>query len=327
LTAGSHSITATYQGDATFAGSTSTALTQTINSAASTTAMTSSLNPATAGQAVTFTATVSSAAGTPTGTVDFRDGATVLSTVALNAAGQATFTTSTLAAGSHSITGVYSGDASNTTSTSAALSQTITSAGLNFSIAAAPSGSTSATVKAGQQATYSLQFALNTTLPTDQLSVTVTCTGAPSKASCNGPASPVIVTGSAPAVVTINVTTTANALTLPAPFSQPPMPWNMFPALATLATLALLLWMAASKQILANGTSRPRALALRLAHAAPALLLFIALGFAVGCGGGGSTPINNPPPVIGTPVGTYTLTVTATSGSLSHTQQLTLTVQ
>jgi len=64
------------------------------------------------GQPVTLAATVSAAwdlATTPTGTVAFSDGGTSLGTGML-ASGQATFTTSSLAVGSHSITGQYSGD-------------------------------------------------------------------------------------------------------------------------------------------------------------------------------------------------------------------------
>jgi len=51
-----------------------------VNQAATATTVTSSLNPSTFGQSVTFTATVSSAGGTPTGTVTFYDGATTLGT-------------------------------------------------------------------------------------------------------------------------------------------------------------------------------------------------------------------------------------------------------
>src|SRR5205823_4188212 len=58
LTVGSHAITVVYAGDANSNGSTSAALTQTVNLASSTTTVTSSLNPAVFGQAVTFTATV-----------------------------------------------------------------------------------------------------------------------------------------------------------------------------------------------------------------------------------------------------------------------------
>jgi hypothetical protein len=62
------------------------------------------------GQSVTFTATVGSAADSaPTGRVTFSDGPTSLGTGTL-ASGQATFTTSALAIGSHSITGQYGGD-------------------------------------------------------------------------------------------------------------------------------------------------------------------------------------------------------------------------
>jgi hypothetical protein len=74
LTTGSHSITANYAGNASYAASTSPALTQTVNApppATTTTAVTSSNNPSTFGQSVTFTATVTTASGTPTGTVTF----------------------------------------------------------------------------------------------------------------------------------------------------------------------------------------------------------------------------------------------------------------
>jgi hypothetical protein len=123
LASGSHSITAVYSGDGNNTTSTSTALTQTVNKASSTTALTSSLNPSLSGQAVTFTATVVGAS--PTGTVQFKDGATNLGAPVTLAGGSATFTTSSLTSGSHSITAVYSGDANNLASTSAPLTQTV----------------------------------------------------------------------------------------------------------------------------------------------------------------------------------------------------------
>ena len=86
-----------------------------------TTAMTSSVNPSAVGAAVTFTATVSSQSTTLTGTVEFLDGSTVLGGTAqiLNSTTRtATYTTTSLALGSHSITAVYSGDNENETSTS-----------------------------------------------------------------------------------------------------------------------------------------------------------------------------------------------------------------
>ena len=95
--------------------------------AATTTSLISSLNPSNAGQSVTFTATVSSGSGTPTGTVTFKDGTTALGTVALSA-GQAQLSISTLGAGSHSITAAYSGNTSYSASTSSVLTQTVNAA-------------------------------------------------------------------------------------------------------------------------------------------------------------------------------------------------------
>jgi len=54
------------------------------------------------------------------------------------------------------------------------------------------------------------------------------------------------------------------------------------------------------------------------------LVLFFFVLQAIGCGGGSSyTP---PPPPTGTPANTYIITVTATSGTLTHNTTLTLVV-
>jgi hypothetical protein len=85
----------------------------TVIQASSTIGVASSLNPSTLNQAVTFTATVSSAAGIPTGTVTFKDAANTLGTAALNGSGIATLTTSLLTIGTHVITVDYAGDVNN----------------------------------------------------------------------------------------------------------------------------------------------------------------------------------------------------------------------
>jgi hypothetical protein len=87
-----------------------------------TTAAASNNNPATFGQSVTFTATISPS--TATGTVQFLDGGNLIGTSALSS-GTATFATSSLTTGAHSITAVYTGDSSDASSTSALLVQTV----------------------------------------------------------------------------------------------------------------------------------------------------------------------------------------------------------
>lgn len=125
LSVGSHSITAVYSGAASFASSTSSALTQTINPIATTTAVASSVNPAIAGQAVTFTATIQPGAGnSATGTVTFMDGSTTLGTATV-ASNSAQLSVSTLALGTHSITAVYGGSSTFAGSTSSALTETV----------------------------------------------------------------------------------------------------------------------------------------------------------------------------------------------------------
>jgi hypothetical protein len=103
---------------------TSNTVAQTWVSAATTTTtlLLSSANPSTFGQPVTLTATV--AGNSPTGNVKFLDTSASLGTVVLSG-GTATLTLSTLSVGTHPITAVYSGDASNTLSTSAILSEVV----------------------------------------------------------------------------------------------------------------------------------------------------------------------------------------------------------
>jgi hypothetical protein len=125
LIAGTHSIVATYSGDSANTSSTSSALSQVVKTA-STTSLASSANPSSVGASVTFTATVTGLS--PTGTVAFADNGTTISgcdSVALPSSKTATCSTSSLAAGTHSIVASYSGDAANGSSSSPSLSQVV----------------------------------------------------------------------------------------------------------------------------------------------------------------------------------------------------------
>jgi Bacterial Ig-like domain (group 3)/Abnormal spindle-like microcephaly-assoc'd, ASPM-SPD-2-Hydin len=153
LAQGSHSITAQYGGDANFAGDTSPAFTETVNAAAliATTTMLTGPAAGTTGASVSFMASVTPASGTkvPTGTVTFLDGATTLGPGTLNGSGSATFATSTLAAGMHSITAQYGGDANFAMSTSMAVSTNITAATGSFTLSATPSNVTVTALQPG----------------------------------------------------------------------------------------------------------------------------------------------------------------------------------
>ncbi len=121
LSAGTHTISVSYSGDADNFSSTSAALSQTVNIASTTTILSASANPAIAGKSVTFTARVTANSGTAAGTVRFYNGATLLGSGTLNGAGVATYSTASLAVGTYSITAAYQGNANDSASTSAAL--------------------------------------------------------------------------------------------------------------------------------------------------------------------------------------------------------------
>ncbi|HEY7209112.1 MAG TPA: Ig-like domain repeat protein [Bryobacteraceae bacterium] len=128
LLAGSHSITATYNGDANRLMSNSAAITETVNKGTTKTTLSSSANPSSHGAAVTFTAAIiPEFGGRPIGgTVTFKDGAMTLGTADIDkTTAKATFATSALTAGNHSITATYGGAPNRLGSTSPALIQVV----------------------------------------------------------------------------------------------------------------------------------------------------------------------------------------------------------
>ena len=184
----------------------------------------------------------------------------------------------------------------------------------------ATGASPSQTVTAGQTATYMLQISANV-----GATVTFSCSGAPTAATCPAPA-PVTLTANTPAPVAVTVSTTARGMLAPqsepATRMQPPVALQMLP-LSVLAVLLLIVTLLAAAQ---SPAARLRFARVALS-ACLVLMPIVAATLLVGCGGGSSSTPPPPPPVTGTPAGTYTITVTATSGSTTATTPLTLIVQ
>ena len=184
--------------------------------ASTTTTLTSSLNPSIEGQSVTFTATVASGSGaTPTGTVTFFDGGAQIGGPVTLVSRAATFTTSSLAAGSHPITAVYNGDTDFATSTSNTVTQAVNAYAPGLRVAA--TANPVAVSAAGQTIAYT---------------VTVTNTGNVTINALAATAAPVPPAGPAPtitcapgtiapgAVATCTGTYTATAADIAAPSGE-----------------------------------------------------------------------------------------------------------
>jgi len=195
----------------------------------------------------------------------------------------------------------------------------------DFSVSVAPGSSVTATVNAGQAATYNLSLAPSGFAGT----VALGCawkSPQPRGTNCTLSTTSVNLNGTDPASVTVTVTTTARAIAAPqfGAHRAPLQGLGGRTGLPLLFALLLVMLLAAAaaapcRRGAGGRTSPVRTPALQMLAAT----LLLALLWAA-CGrGGGALP---PPPQTGTPAGTYTLTFTATSGNLSHSTTLTLTV-
>jgi hypothetical protein len=130
LAVGNHTIFALYRRPGATVSSNTLSFIQSVAKAGTSLALTASPNPAGLHATITLSATVSVRApggGQPTGSVIFRDGTTILGNGTFGAGGLATFTTSTLAPGAHTITASYAGNTSYNSSMSAAVDETVKS--------------------------------------------------------------------------------------------------------------------------------------------------------------------------------------------------------
>jgi hypothetical protein len=143
LSPGDHTISAVYDGDATFSGSASPVLEQSVLYA-TTVKLSSDLNPAIFGQAVTLTANVAATGSStpPTGSALFTDnnnGTQLAPAVAL-VNGIASLKTTSLSLGTHALRAQYTADANFANGTSNPLSQLI-SGGTSTQLSASPNPS------------------------------------------------------------------------------------------------------------------------------------------------------------------------------------------
>ncbi|MGP8083935.1 MAG: Ig-like domain repeat protein [Terracidiphilus sp.] len=125
LSIGQHTLTANFSPTDTTDYTTSTAtVTLTIIPSTPLLMLGSSVNPIYTSNPVTFTATLTTPAAAPTGAVSFYDGTTLLGTGVVTAS-VVTYTMPAPATGIHSITALYSGDSNYSAATSPVLSEII----------------------------------------------------------------------------------------------------------------------------------------------------------------------------------------------------------
>lgn len=316
LTVGTHPIRVAFPGSANFLSTTSATLNQVIlppsTPVPSMVTMASNVNPSAPGQSVTFTATVTLNAGYtpfPVGTVMFLDGSTVIGTGLVNAlTGQATFSTPSLAIGSHPITASYPGLTGNGTttatilpSTSSPLTQVVglpTSPSFTLTVTPAP-----VTIGAGDTGVLLVKVQA---LGGFNQQVKLSCAGLPQETTCAF-VQPVMPAGGGSTTLQVAVS---------APHScDNNTPYFVSQASEPAATAKVAMGVLLSGGLVFAGIRRRRKMLVGTIF----LLLLSLGGFAMISGCGACTDL-------GTKPGVYSFTVVGTAGGEVESQKIPLTV-
>lgn len=304
LVPGSHSITASYNGDNSFSPNTSSPVDITVTKAATTL----SVADAGDGQSETLTATVSTTSGglAPSGSVTFfadgkqvgspaplsgGDGSGNLQSGAFTAATAIASLSATLG-GAQTVTATYSGDGNYSAATPANPNFSLIPAGITITVPSpGKSGTVTINVRSLQGFSGTVSFGPGS------------CAGLPIKSSCSFNPASVTAHGS----TTLTITTTAPTSAMLNSGHSSFLAWSM--SSAGLIGMLLL------------GTPARR----RRWSVLLSVLVIAFLAIAPGCGGGGGSGGGGGTP--GTPTGTYTITVTGASGALVNSIKLTLNIQ
>ncbi|HEY2459680.1 MAG TPA: Ig-like domain repeat protein [Candidatus Acidoferrum sp.] len=314
LSAGSHNISAVYDGDALYSGS-SNNFVLTINKAAPTVHLASSATQSAFGNSLSFTATIASPGATATGSVTFHDGSATLGTAALDSTGAAVYSSDSLPAGAHTITASYAGDNDFSAAVSPSLAQNIS----DFTLAATPANSA---VTSGGRTTF---VVTSGSIGGFSGPVSLQCQGLPATATCTFSPSQLTLSSGANSTSTLTVTTTrASASFRPlAPTPQSPTAFRFvmlhdaaarIAATAAASVLALITALIAVAFLLAAPHRRKQRLGWAIS----------AVAFAAGgCASTVPSPVSNQPQ-------TFQITISAMSTTPGthalHTTQLHLTV-
>ena len=299
---GTHNVDASYAGDSTNGASISSTIPLAAQQVATTLVLTQTPATAVYGHPVVITATISPAQAQGhniSGTVTFSNAGTTLATVNVSGASAST-TVTTLPVGVESLLAVYSGDTNflGSQATSGA-TDTITS---DFSFTAPANASH--VVFPGGLASYTFQIAplpANSNYPGV---ITFSAAGLPAGATASFSPSSIPVSGGAqPVVMTVQTASVAAANHAPA------TPFN--PLLLGM----LLLPLAGARRIL----RAQRRFARWTSLAVLSVLSLAAVAGLAGCGSSAGFFAQRPQ--------SYTITVTATGGTVTHSAAVNLTVQ